>query len=158
MRGLPPPKVTPSQLGQLALHPGCPFLSPRPILAGLDLAMPGEAGGLISARPPGADARPPGTLGLHQSPSSWGWPIHTVPHLQAALSCPALQPGPAENQTKQIRLCLSLTASQSSAGPPPALGSGNLKNGWGEEDGVEETQSPQLGASPVLTPPLLACV
>lgn len=119
--------------------------------------MPGEAGGLNSARPPGADARPPGTLGLHQSPSSWGWPIHTAPHLQAALSRPALQPGPVENQTKQVRLCLPLTTSQSSAGPPPALGSGNLKNGCGEEGGAEETRRPQPGASPVLAPPPLAC-
>lgn len=97
---VPLPKVTPSQLGQLALHPGCPVLSLCSVLAGLDLAMPGEAGGLSSVRLPVADTHPVGTRRLHPSPSPWGWPPHTAPYLQTAPWRPALQPGPAENQTK----------------------------------------------------------
>lgn len=92
---VPLPKVTPSHLGQLALHPGCPVLSLCSVLAGLDLAMPGEAGGLSSVRLPVADTHPVGTRRLHPSPSPWGWP-HTRPHTYrwprgAPLSSQALQ-------------------------------------------------------------------
>ena len=78
----------------------------------LPLLRPGWAGsgharGLSSARLPGADTHRLGTLRLHHSPSPWGRPTHTAPHLQTAPWRPALQPGPAENQTKQVRLCPS---------------------------------------------------
>lgn len=66
-----------------------------------------HARGLSSARLPGADTHRVGTLCLHQSPSPRGRPTHTAPHLQTAPWRPALQPGPAENQTKQVKLCPS---------------------------------------------------
>lgn len=104
VRGLPPLKVTPSQLGRLGQHSDCLFLSLCPVQAGLGEAAPVGAVGLGSTRLPGAEAHPPDALGLPQSPSPWGWPLHSAPHLQTAPSRCALQPGPAKKQTEPLGL------------------------------------------------------
>lgn len=128
VRGSPFSKGTPSQLGQLGPQAGRPFSG-----QGRIRPRSGWLWGWTQARPGQTTPPPPaGALGTAQ------W--HS-PHLQPVPSRPALQPGPAERQTKQVGPCR----------PPQYIRPPLSRPTPGrEEDGADEMGRPLLHPPPLV--------